>query len=120
MKYKPTIWGMTREVAKLNNPNLTALSGILETIGFLGNAHYNRSLIYSCGNPQCNKPFEPFKSTAQRPLVCSYCGEEIDWQDIATRKIRVCPQCKREYRLNESYCSYHIPKIQLIEKEIPI
>jgi len=120
MKYKPTIWGITREVAKLKNPNITALSGILETIGFLGNAYYNRSLIYSCGNPQCNKTFEPIKSLAQRPLVCSQCGEEIDWEGIATRKVKVCPQCKNEYGLKDKYCLYHIPRVALEEREVPL
>jgi len=120
MKYKPTIWGITREVDKLKNPNLTALSGILETIGFLGNAYYNRSLIYSCGNPQCNKPFEPLKSNTQRPLVCPRCGEEVDWTGIATRKIKTCPQCKREYSLSDNYCPNHIPRVALVEKEIPL
>jgi DNA-directed RNA polymerase subunit RPC12/RpoP len=119
MKYKPAIWGITREVDKLKNPNLTALSGILETALFLGSA-YHGYLVYSCGNPKCGKAFEPFKSTAQRPLVCPKCGEEIAWEHIATRKIKVCPECNHEYGLNDNYCPYHIPKVALVEKEIPL
>lgn len=120
MKYKPTIWGITREVAKLRNDNLTAMSGILETIGFLGNAYYNRSLIYSCGNPLCNQTFEPFTSHSDRPLVCPRCGEEVDWTGIGTRKAKVCPRCKHEYSLNDKYCPYHLPRVALEEKEIPL
>ena len=120
IKYKPTIWGITKEVAKLQNPNLTALSGILETIGVLGNAYYNHSLIYSCGNPQCNKTFEPFKSFKERPLVCSQCGQEIDWEGICTRKAKVCPRCNHEYAINDVYCIYHVPRVALVEKEVPL
>jgi len=120
MKYKPTIWGITKEVAKLKNDSLTALSGVLETAFFLGSAYYRGSLFYSCGNPRCGKAFEPFKSIAQRPLVCPQCGEEIDWVGIATRKVKVCPRCKHEYSLNDSYCPYHLPKVALEEKEIPL
>jgi hypothetical protein len=120
MKYKPTIWGITKEVTKLKNPTATALSGILETAFFLGNAYYNRSLIYSCGNPQCNQTFEPFTSHADRPLVCPRRGEEVDWSGIVTRKAKVCPRCNREYSLSDKYCSYHLPRVALEEKEIPL
>jgi len=119
MKYKPTIWGITREVAKLQSPTLTALSGILETAFYLQNA-YGGVLNYSCGNPKCGNAFVPFKSTAQRPLVCPKCGEEINWEGIATRKVKVCPQCKYEYSLSVNYCPYHVPKVALVEKEIPL
>lgn len=120
MKYKPTIWGITKEVAKLKNPNLTAISKILETVAFLGTAYYGGCLTYSCGNPECGKAFKPFKSNAERPLVCLRCGEEIDWEGIATRKIKICPQCNREYSIDDNYCPYHIPKVELVEKEIPL
>ena len=31
-----------------------------------------------------------------------------------TRKIKICPQCNREYPLDANYCSYH--KVALVEK----
>jgi len=46
-------------------------------------------------------------------------GEEIDWIGIATRKIKICPQCNREHGVDDNYCPYHIPKVALVEKEIP-
>lgn len=119
MKFKPTIWGITREVDKLKNPTLTALSGVLETAFFLGSAYHGR-LVYSCGNPRCGYAFEPFRSIRDRPLVCRKCGEEIDWEGIATRRIKICPKCSHEYSLDDSYCPYHIPKVGLVEKEIPL
>jgi DNA-directed RNA polymerase subunit RPC12/RpoP len=120
MKYKPTLFAITKEVAKLNNPTATAISGILETALHIGTRYYTGNRIYSCGNPRCNKAFEPFISNAERPLVCPQCGEEIDWEGIATRKIKVCPQCRREYDLYINYCPYHIPKVALKEEEIPL
>ena len=119
MKYKPTMFGITREVAKLKDPRATFISGIAETLLNLGTAYYGGFVTYSCGNPECSGTFT-LTSRTKRPLVCPKCGEEIDWVGIATRKIKICPECNREYRLDDNYCPYHLPKVALVEKEIPL
>jgi hypothetical protein len=119
MKYKPTLFGITKEVAKLKQPSAVIITGILETALNLGTAYYGGYVAYSCGNPKCNGTFI-LASRTRRPLVCPKCGEEIDWVGIATRKIKICPQCNSEYHLDDNYCPYHLPKVGLVEKEIPL
>jgi len=119
MKYKPTFLGITEEVTKLKDPQLTVISGILETALQIGTAYYGGYVTYSCGNPKCGGTFT-LTSRAKRPLICRKCGEEIDWKDIATKIIRICPKCNTEYSLDDNYCPYHVPKVALVEKEIPL
>lgn len=119
MKYKPTLFSITKEVAKFKHPTATVISGILETALNLGSVYYGGYVTYGCGNPECSGTFT-LTSRTKIPLVCPKCGEEIDWVGIATRKIKVCPQCNREHSLDDNYCPYHLPKVALVEKEIPL
>ena len=119
MKYKPKLFGITEKAAKLGDPGATLISGIFELALSLGTAYYGGFVTYSCGNPECSGTFT-LTSRTKRPLVCHKCGEEIDWVGIVTRKIKICPQCNREYRLDDNYCLYHLPRVALVEKEIPL
>jgi predicted amidophosphoribosyltransferase len=95
------------------------VSGILEGVLNFASAHYGSVITYSCGNPDCNAAIT-FSSKSKRPLVCSKCGEEIDWVGIATKMIKICPECNQQFGIDERYCPYHLPKVALIEKEIPL
>jgi len=75
MKYKPTLFGITTEVAKLKDPTATVISGICETALNLGTLYYGGFVTYSCGNPECSGTFIS-TSRAKRPLVCSKWGKK--------------------------------------------
>ena len=50
--------------------------------------------------------------------MCKQCGEEIDWEGELIRRLKVCPVCNEEYEISDSFCYFHVPKVELKEREI--
>jgi hypothetical protein len=40
------------------------------------------------------------------PKFCGKCGTEIDWGDLFTKTVRVCPTCKKESKDADTYCIF--------------
>lgn len=114
LKYKPKRYPITEAVAETGKIDWTILAGVAEFLLNTGTSRYYGSDLYHCGNPKCTSTF--FQSC----LVCPKCGEEIDWEGITVRRIKICPKCSLQFSKEINYCPYHVPKIQLVEKDIPI
>ena len=72
---------------------------------------------FICGS--CKKQIIVDKKGSPRPLVCSYCEQQIDWIAIKTRLIKVCPTCGFiPLDFNSVVCEYHFPAVKLEQKEI--
>lgn len=103
-KFKPT--------KKSSHDTDDHLTNLLE-----GLEHSLGKHTYLCGNPDCGALII-FHSNEVRPIVCSRCGSEIDWEGKYINRIKVCPKCNKEYDINANYCSFHTPPISLIESEV--
>jgi len=55
-----------------------------------------------------------------RPLVCTNCGNAINWLGIVTRLIKVCPLCSKTYSVQQNFCPLHFPAVALVEKEVDL
>ena len=53
-----------------------------------------------------------------KPVICKKCGEEIDWIDVYTKIIKVCPECDKKFDSSDNFCPFHLPKVELVEKRI--
>jgi len=71
---------------------------------------FTREYIY-CGN--CGERLL-IETNDRLPLVCRKCGEEIDWtEDPQKLGIKVCPQCNKQYEMEDYFCTDHVPKVAL-------
>jgi len=108
----PRIKPIKRPSAESENPLVKMLdsivSGLEQSMG---------KRTYLCGNPDCGTLII-FHSNEPRPLVCTRCGIEIDWEGEYITRIKVCPKCNKEYASTANFCQFHSPPISLIEKEI--
>jgi hypothetical protein len=78
----------------------------------------NGKQIFLCGDEDCRAPII-YDTNSERPIICTQCGEEIDWSDRFTSKVKICSKCNTKYyRAIDKFCYYHIPKVPLVEKEI--
>ena len=118
-KYKPKLFKIAEELAKAGKGRAAIGAGVIEFLLALGGAYYTGGVTYSCGNPRCDEVIY-VRRDEERPLVCSRCGEEIDWAGIKTRIIKVCPTCNKQYDEEANFCPYHIPKVALVPKEVSI
>ena len=59
--------------------------------------------IFYCGNIKCKAMIIADKKKGI-PKFCSKCGNEVDWADIFTKIIKICPKCKKQYPETENYC----------------
>jgi hypothetical protein len=78
---------------------------------------YTGNEIMYCGN--CKNTIRINKGKL-RPLVCTNCGQPIDWIGIKTKVIQECPICKQEYPAKFNYCQSHYPAVKLISIEVDI
>ncbi len=109
-KYRP----LKKSSIKTENYLLKAADKILNL-----SEEYLGKRMYICGNPSCGALIY-FQNNSTRPVVCSMCGEGLDWEGEFTKKIKVCPKCNEEYQPNANFCSFHYPSEKLMEKEIPL
>lgn len=80
---------------------------------------YKGKDILFCGH--CKKRiYEEFNNgiTQKRPLVCSNCGNAINWIGIKTKIIKQCPVCINVYSENDNFCPHHYPAVTLVSKEV--
>jgi len=98
---------------KSNKSSLIVLEKIIDFSEF-----FMGKKTYFCGNPDCGVLIQ-FQKKSTRPVVCQMCGEGIDWEGEFIRRIKLCPKCNEEYYGNVKFCSFHYPREELIEKEIP-
>jgi predicted RNA-binding Zn-ribbon protein involved in translation (DUF1610 family) len=108
----PRIKPLKRPSAETDNPLVKMLDSIIS-----GLEHSTGKRTYLCGNPDCGTLII-FHSNEQRPVVCTRCGIEIDWEGEYITRIKVCPKCNKEYDITSNYCQFHSPTISLMEKVI--
>lgn len=116
MKYKPELFKLTGESIKQYKNGFAIASEISDFLYNAATLAFGDFLTYKCGNPNCRAVIT-HSLRSKRPLVCSECGEEIDWGGNALKKVKICPQCNQHFSLNKNYCPYHVPKVALVEKE---
>jgi len=119
MKYKPSLFPITKAAIEAQNWGATLAAGVFEIWVASQSAKAGIPPLYSCGNPKCNGTFT-ITSMDSRPLVCQKCGAEIDWTGIATKKVKRCPKCKRVGNFDDVYCAHHMPAVALEEVEEPL
>ena len=100
----------------MGNDGWTFLAGIAEAALSLKLAEKGIPFSWGCGNPNCDGTFT-MVSHSSRPLVCPKCGQEIDWTGIATRKVKTCPVCGQQRNAWDTYCPYHVPPVELTERD---
>lgn len=116
-KYKPTRTPVTDSLIRSKEYGWAIISGILE-VALVSNAASVGLEYWCCGNPLCSTPILVRNRTI--PQVCPKCGGEIEWINIKTRIVKVCPECKRQGSVNDVYCIWHKPAIMLNDVEIPL
>lgn len=55
-----------------------------------------------------------------KPLVCTNCGQTINWIGIRTKIIKECPLCWKTYSAQQNFCPLHFPAVSLLEKEVEL
>ena len=108
----PRIKPLKRPSAEADNPLVKMLDSIVS-----GLEHSTGKRTYLCGNPDCGTLII-FHSNEPRPVICTRCGIEIDWEGEYISRIKVCPKCNKEYDITANYCQFHSPAISLMEKVI--
>ena len=108
----PRIKPLKRPSAQTDNPLAKMLDSIIS-----GLEHTTGKRTYLCGNPDCGTLII-FHSNESRPVVCTRCGIEIDWEGEYISRNKVCPKCNKEYDITANYCQFHSPPISLMEKVI--
>ncbi len=106
----PRIKPLKRPSAETDNPLVKMLDSIIS-----GLEHSTGKRTYLCGNPDC-RTLIIFHTNEERPVVCTRCGIEIDWEGEYISRIKVCPKCNKEYDITSNYCQFHSPPISLMEK----
>jgi len=107
-RYKPKY----RSEFKTKSNLQTLANALIDIAG----AYTGKEVLY-CG--KCSAPIYIDKGE-QRPLVCKRCGDAINWVGIKTRLIKECPVCSKEFSMQDNFCSFHFPSVQLITKEIEL
>ena len=107
-KYKPK----KRSSVETDNPILKRL----DIFNIASDAYFGKQ-VYVCGNPVC-QGLIIFHKKGKRPVVCKQCGEEIDWEGEFIKRLKLCPVCNEEYEISDSFCYFHVPKVELKEREI--
>jgi hypothetical protein len=107
-KYKPK----KKSSLDTDNPILKRL----DVFNFASDAYFGKQ-VYICGNPAC-QGLIMFHKKGKRPVVCKQCGEEIDWEGEFIRRLKLCPVCNEEYEISDSFCYFHVPKVELKEREM--
>lgn len=100
----------------LRSSNLQTDSSLLQFLVTLsdGIGLMTGNLILNCGNCKSSIVLNKDRS---RPLVCSHCGEAINWVGLLTKLVRQCPLCKKSFPANQNFCPDHFPAVRLLEKE---
>ena len=107
-RYKPK----HRSDFKTENNWQTLANALIDVAG----VYTGKEVLY-CG--KCSASIYVNKGV-QRPLVCRRCGDAINWVGIKTRLIKECPVCSKEFSMQDNFCSFHFPSVQLITKEIEL
>ena len=82
-----------KRLSEINSSDWALLSDALGEVS--GIQHFR------CGN--CNNSIKVEKEKI-RSSFCAKCGTEIDWADIFTKIIKVCPNCNNEYSEENEFC----------------
>lgn len=88
------------------------LATLVDGIGFM-----TGNLFVFCGN--CKSSIT-VRREQTRPLVCSHCGEAINWVGLLTTLVRQCPVCKKSFPASQNFCPDHYPAVRLLENETEI
>ena len=117
MKFRPKKMPLTENLLKEKEWGWAIVSAIVE--GAIVADEAKRGMEYwVCGNPKSGKQLRLRLGAV--PHVCSKCGDEINWVDIKTRLIKVCPTCNKQGLAEDTYCDQHVPAVKLQAKEIPL
>ena len=106
----PRIKPLKRPSAETDNPLVKMLDSLVS-----GLEYSTGKRTYLCGNPDCGTLII-FHSNEPRPVICTRCGTEIDWEGEYINRIKLCPKCNKEYDITANYCQFHSPAISLMEK----